>query len=253
MKDKIKKIMEKDGFYITLFVCVCVVATTAVWASKNNIEKAKEEKIIEEELIVDTREIEEQLEMEPTLASGEFEEEKKENEKQTEPEKPVEEKEPEPEVKEPEAPQNEEKTPSTEIEGMITPVENGTLGLEFTEENLIYSTTLEEWTSHEGVDFYAKEGTTIVASGSGVVREIYEDDLWGTVIILDHGNEILTKYASLQTNKMVNEGQKVAKGDPISKVGKTAAIEQKDKPHLHFEVIKDGVPVNPKQYITNLK
>lgn len=83
MKDKIKKIMEKDGFYITLFVCVCIVATTAVWASKNNIEKAKEEKIIEEELIVDTREIEEQLEMEPTLASGEFEEEKKENEKQT--------------------------------------------------------------------------------------------------------------------------------------------------------------------------
>lgn len=248
MKDKIKGLMEKDGFYIILFVCVCIVATTAVWASKNNLEKAKEERLIQEELIVDTREIENQLEKEPVLEIGKFNEEKKE----VEDEKPIEKEEPEERIEEVPEPEVEETEP-VKSEEMIVPIENGTIGVDFTDENLIYSNTLEEWTSHEGIDFYAAEGTTVLASGSGVVKEIYEDELWGIVIILDHGNGLLTKYASLQTNKMVNEGQKVQKGDPISKVGSTAAIEKMDKPHLHFEIIKDGIPVNPKEYIANIK
>ncbi len=249
MKNKITNLMEKDGFYIILFICVCVVATTAVWASKTNLKKANEEKLIEEEFIVDTREIEDQLEMEPSLEIGKFQEGEKEikDEKPVEPEKPVEE-EQELEMEEPEVPKEED----TETQGMIVPVD-GTIGLNFTDGNLIYSTTLEEWTSHEGIDFYAAEGATVVASRSGVIKEMYEDELWGIVIILDHGNGMLTKYAGLQTNKMVNEGQKVEKGDPISKVGRTAAIEKMDKPHLHFEVLKDGVLVDPKGYIADLK
>ncbi len=239
MKKKFFEIIKKDGFYIILFVCVCVVAITAVWTSKNNLNKAKEEKII-----MESKKIEDNLKDEPSLTIGKFEEKEK-----IEDEKPIEKKEKEPKKVEP---LNQKKTPSIESREMIVPVD-GAIGLDFTKENLVYSSTLEEWISHDGIDFYAPKGTIVVASESGLVKEIYEDELWGIVIILDHGNGLLTKYANLQVKNMVKEGQRVNKGDSISKVGETALIEKLDEPHLHFEVLKDGVSVDPRKYVANIK
>ncbi len=71
----------------------------------------------------------------------------------------------------------------------------------------------------------------------------------GIVIILDHGNGLMTKYANLSTGDMVQEGSQIGKGEVIGKVGKTASIEMMMKPHVHFEVIKDGISVDPKEYV----
>jgi len=141
-----------------------------------------------------------------------------------------------------------EQEPTSNIEGMLPPVD-GDIGFDFAQEDLIYSETLEEWTTHEGIDIFAKEGQEVKAALSGQISEVYEDELWGMVIILDHGDGLLTKYANLATIDMVQEGTRVEKGTVISRVGTTAAIEMIMEPHVHFEVIKDGKSVDPKDYI----
>ena len=62
---------------------------------------------------------------------------------------------------------------------------------------------------------------------------------------MDHGEGLMTKYANLSTKDMIKEGQRINQGQPISKVGRTAAIEMMMEPHIHFEVIQDGVNIDP--------
>ena len=95
----------------------------------------------------------------------------------------------------------------------------------------------------------AQEGEEVKAALSGEVVEVYEDPLWGIVIIIDHGNGLMTKYANLDTEEMVKEGLRVNKGQVINRVGRSASIEMMEEAHIHFEVIKDGVNVDPKDYL----
>ncbi len=126
---------------------------------------------------------------------------------------------------------------------------DGEIMTEYTKDLLVYSDTLESWVGHGGIDIKADEGSAVKAIADGRVKEVYEDKLWGIVIVIDHDNGFQTKYANLQTDKMVEKGLKLAKGDHISKVGKTAKIEMHLDPHLHFEVIKDGKLIDPRSII----
>ncbi|NLJ79340.1 MAG: M23 family metallopeptidase [Tissierellia bacterium] len=147
-------------------------------------------------------------------------------------------------------PQEVEQKPQPELDtgGMLSPVD-GKIGVDFARDGLIYSETLEQWTTHDGIDIFAREGQEVKAALSGRISEVYEDELWGKVIIMDHGNGLLTKYANLATIDMVKEGARIEKGAVISKVGITAAIEMIMEPHVHFEVIQDGKNMDPKGYI----
>ncbi|SHH42577.1 M23 family metallopeptidase [Sporanaerobacter acetigenes] len=244
MKNKFS--WEKDGFYIILFICVCVVAVTSVWVSRNNLKKIESnDKPIKDEdfFVVEDGEMgdyEKDL-MEPSLASAKMGENKEEDKEDLNLDEDLE----EPEKLEEEKPKPEAK------ETFCMPVE-GKMILDFTGENLVYSKTLEEWTSHGGVDIEAKEGTPVKASLGGTVSEAYEDELWGVVIVLDHENGLKTKYANLSTKDMVQVGQKVKKGDTISGIGKPKGIEMADAPHLHFEVILNEENMDPKNYLPNL-
>lgn len=133
------------------------------------------------------------------------------------------------------------------METMLTPV-FGTICMDFSNTDLLYSKTLDLWTTHEGLDIKAEEGSQVRAAMDGVVSEIVNDPQWGMTIALDHGSGIITKYSNLSTLDMVTLGQKVKKGDIISGVGKTALYEIGEEPHLHFEVIKDGKNLDPKIY-----
>ena len=155
------------------------------------------------------------------------------------------------EITEDDNPKEEEVENTFVKEEMKLPVE-GKLGTPFTTDSLVYSETLEAWSGHKGIDIFAKEGSSVVATLAGKVTEVYKDDLWGIVILVDHGNGLMTKYANLSTDEMVKEGQEVKKGDVISAVGKSAPIEMMMEPHLHFEVINDGICTDPKDYLPNL-
>jgi murein DD-endopeptidase MepM/ murein hydrolase activator NlpD len=98
---------------------------------------------------------------------------------------------------------------------------------------------------HSGMDFGADSGTTIRAGAAGVV--IFADWYggYGNALILDHGGGITTLYAHTQGFYVTN-GQAVQKGQPIAAVGSTGFSTG---PHLHFEVRKDGEPIDPAQFL----
>ncbi|KEO72534.1 M23 family metallopeptidase [Anditalea andensis] len=98
---------------------------------------------------------------------------------------------------------------------------------------------------HTGIDFSAPKGTPIYATGDGVIDLIQtEFGGYGKNIIIDHGFGFTTRYAHMNDFN-VKKGQKVKRGDCIGYVGNTGSSTA---PHVHYEIIKDGVHVNPVHY-----
>ena len=128
---------------------------------------------------------------------------------------------------------------------MKKPVQ-GSISKDFAKDKLVYSKTLEEWSTHLGIDIAANEGTDVVAALDGIVKQVIKDERLGITIILDHGNGLETIYKNIATEKLVNTGQKVTTGQTISKVSKGVGFEKLEQPHLHFEVLKSGVHIDPK-------
>ncbi|QJW48186.1 peptidoglycan DD-metalloendopeptidase family protein [bacterium BFN5] len=98
---------------------------------------------------------------------------------------------------------------------------------------------------HSGIDIGADYGDTVSAADGGVV--IYADWMggYGKAVIIDHGGGISTLYAH-NSELLVSEGQRVRKGEAISRVGSTG---YSTGPHLHFEVRENGSPVSPMGYL----
>lgn len=100
---------------------------------------------------------------------------------------------------------------------------------------------------HKGLDISNRVGTPVWAPARGVVTFAGTDGAYGTCILIDHGNNIVTRYAHLQ-KALVTPGQYVQRGDVIGALGNTG---RSTGPHLHYEVRVGGVTVNPMRYILN--
>ena len=100
---------------------------------------------------------------------------------------------------------------------------------------------------HAGLDFTAPIGTEIYATGDGVVELAKWNAGYGRCVVINHGFGYKTKYAHC---KKLNcrKGQKIKKGEIIAFLGNTG---QSSGPHLHYEVIKNNVKVNPVNYFFN--
>ena len=142
---------------------------------------------------------------------------------------------------------NKSETKQAEI-SFSKPVE-GEIVKEFAQDNLIYSNTLEEWTTHTGIDIKAEKTTVVKAAEAGMVKSIKNDPRYGLTIVIEHQNGFQTVYSNLLTSEFVVEGENVEKGQSLGTVGNTAAFEIADEPHLHFEILKDSVAVDPSIYL----
>lgn len=128
------------------------------------------------------------------------------------------------------------------------PVE-GEIVREFAQDNLVYSETLEEWVTHNGIDIKADKTTVVKAAEAGVVKSIKNDPRYGLTIVIEHDDVYQTVYSNLLTSEFVVEGETVEKGQSIGTVGNSAVFEIADEPHLHFEILKDAIAVDPAIYI----
>ena len=131
---------------------------------------------------------------------------------------------------------------------VVEPLEGKVLTA-FSVDQLVYSQTLGDWRTHDGVDISAEEGTDVLAASGGTVRSVSDDPLMGTTVVLDHGDGYQTTYASLQVGAAVEVGDSVTAGQVIGTVGTTAAAESAQGPHLHFSVTHDGDAVDPEEYL----
>jgi len=130
----------------------------------------------------------------------------------------------------------------------IWPVK-GEILADFSLEVQAFDPTMGDWRTHDGIDIAAALGTEVRASGTGTVVGVYEDDLMGTTVVIDHGNGVTSLYANLAGTPTVTEGQPVEVGTVIGAIGKTAKAESKRSDHLHFEMTKDGTAVDPMNYM----
>lgn len=119
----------------------------------------------------------------------------------------------------------------------------------FAKDKLIYSKTLDQWTTHEGVDISAALGTDVKCVMGGVVAKVYQDDSLGFTIIVEHSNDRMSLYAALGSDIRVKEGDKVNAGTVIGSVGNSAITECASGPHLHFAFYVDGIAVDPAKYV----
>jgi len=126
---------------------------------------------------------------------------------------------------------------------------NGEIIKDFATETLVYSKTLEEWTTHNGIDIRADKTAIIVSAESGVIESIKNDPRYGLTVTITHKDGFKTIYSNLLSTEFITEGETVEKGQTIATVGESSSFEIADETHLHFEMIKDGEYVNPTIYL----
>ncbi len=100
--------------------------------------------------------------------------------------------------------------------------------------------------AHTGIDFAARTGTPIRAAADGQVVFAGMDDRYGYLLEIRHSTRLSTRYGHCQ-RLLVRQDQLVKRGDIIAYVGSTGRVTT--GPHLHFEVLRNGRPVNPRDYL----
>ena len=106
-----------------------------------------------------------------------------------------------------------------------------------------------DWRTHSGLDITADLGAKVLATANGTVSAVYQDDLMGTVVEIDHGDGLVSLYANLTEAPTVSAGDAVTTGAVIGSVGQTAAAESGQTTHLHFAMYQDDTPVDPAGYL----
>lgn len=109
---------------------------------------------------------------------------------------------------------------------------------------LVESKTMGDFRVHNGIDFKANKGDDVKAVANGKVLSVTESSLWGWVVEIDHGNNMVAKYCGLMKNPAVKKGDTVSAGKIIGRVG-TIPTESADDIHLHFEVRISGEVSDP--------
>jgi murein DD-endopeptidase MepM/ murein hydrolase activator NlpD len=100
---------------------------------------------------------------------------------------------------------------------------------------------------HKGLDIANRQGTPIRAPADGVVAFSGRKGLLGNVVIIDHGHGFVTRFGHIQ-KALKKRGETVKRGEIIAEMGNTG---RSTGPHVHYEVLLNGVPVNPQKYILN--
>lgn len=104
----------------------------------------------------------------------------------------------------------------------------------------------KEMKHHFGIDIAAVLGTPVIATADGIVIKVdFQPNGYGHYVLLQHGEEYMTRYAQMN-NCLVKVGDRVSQGDLVGQVGSSGMSTD---PHLHYEIHKNGKPVDPAGYI----
>ena len=126
-----------------------------------------------------------------------------------------------------------------------------TINKDYSNGEMVRSKTMQDWRVHNGIDFGDNRGASVVAIQSGVVTDVSADELWGTVVTIDHGNGLFARYCGLAPGSTPEIGHEVEMHEIIGTLGEIP-VEKADGPHLHFEVIFNGETIDPLKVMNKL-
>jgi len=237
---------EKDKVAIVLMLCFCVIALTSILTIKSNVDKIKDNSqqiLVSEETSSDSKTASNKNSYKESEETQDYEAEKISlNDSESN------------EVSSSaviDSLSAEQENHSSEI--YIYPVSASDCFVTnpFSMDSLIYSVTLDQYMVHCGTDIQADSGSNVLAMADGTVTSIYVDDRYGNSVEISHGNNLVSIYSNLSDAKMVEVGDTVTAGDIIGNIGNTGLFESLESPHLHMEVLENGIYVNPEDYICN--
>ncbi|GAA0744344.1 M23 family metallopeptidase [Clostridium oceanicum] len=233
---KTSKFFKREGFYVILFVCLCVIAVVAGVTVKNSKQvrnKPIENKVVKKDTSKDTAKAVKQ----PTKSYENALQVKKEDENTK--------------------PKTEEKTQEKDTAKVskqvqpkfIKPVE-GTIARVYSEDPVFWNST-SSYRPNLGMDIKTNLGKSVLAVEDGKVENVVSSSQDGVKVIINHQSGLKSVYSNLAAKTNVKKGQAVKKGDVIGKVGKTTLRSAYEKygDHLHFAMMKGNNYINPSKYI----
>ena len=130
-------------------------------------------------------------------------------------------------------------------------LEEYTIDIGYSDAELVFNPTQGHWATHQGVDLLAEAGTAVKCSFDGTVKTVTDDSFHGTTVVISHDGGYETTY-KLLGEVSLKVGDKVAEGDTIGTVSGDALAEMAQGAHLHLELSKDGVLVDPTSYMSEI-
>lgn len=143
---------------------------------------------------------------------------------------------------------NVEQVEKTKDPTFVNPVDGEKIK-DYSSDNLVYSVTLDEWTTHLGIDYKSEKTDIVKAAADGKIKSIKNDPRYGLTVVIEHTNGFESVYSNLLTAEFITVGEEVKQGQTIATVGNTARFEIADETHLHFEIKQNGESVDPNIYL----
>ncbi|MDP4089923.1 MAG: M23 family metallopeptidase [Bacillota bacterium] len=227
--NKSSNFFKKEGFYVILFVCLCVVATVAAITARNS-KAVKNPPVVEKS---GSNVASNSNEGQNTIPNNALQVKNPAN------------------ISVPNKGASSSAVSKTTDYTFTKPVE-GTLARGYTTD-LVKCDTIGTYKTNFGIEISAQLNSPVHAVLDGKVETVFNDGTeLGQYIIIDHQNGLKTIYANLRDDVKLKAGDKVTKGQVIGYVGKTRAnySEEKFGDHLHFEVMKSSEYVDPAKYVT---
>jgi murein DD-endopeptidase MepM/ murein hydrolase activator NlpD len=235
LKEKLNNLVKKEGFYIALFLCLCVIVTVGtisykMLSNKNQVNKAEG---INKELTINSDNGEKNINEIPNAERVEnVPDTSKENVNKTNTEKST-------------------VVSTTNTVKLINPID----GVESRKYSYPTPVKMEEgiFRTIRGINLEAKVGSEVKAAAEGVVELVENSGVEeGVVVEIKHANGLKTRYGNLDANVLVKKGDKVKANQTIAKVGETAKVFSKEQfgEFLNLQVINSkGEQVNPEKYL----
>lgn len=205
-----KKLLEKDAFYLSLFICICILAIGGIWFTNKNVDdllskntptKSEDEIHLTEDGKNDVL---------PTATDSD---------------------------------QNLAKAKEAE-HNKISYLGNQVIR-SYSEKEPSYSETLEVWEIHKAIDIEANENQEVKSLTTGTVLDVYDDDEYGMSIKIQSDKDTVFVYSSLSKNIIVKKGDEIKEGQCIGYAGNTSDVECLSGVHVHLEAYKNNTAINP--------
>ncbi|MEF9935611.1 MAG: M23 family metallopeptidase [Clostridium sp.] len=244
---KKSSLLKREGFYVVLFLCLCVVAVITVYISKTNAlkgqEMASKPPVNVQKHIPDAQQVKKDPDNTVPTMNKNKEEDKKEEATEE---------------------RSESKDTSAKKKRTIAleqPIK-GTVTKPFSKNDLVYTKALDIWETHEAIDIACSLGDEVKVAAAGKVIDIYNDDKadktlksgYGLTVVVEHDG-FRTVYSNLADNLKVKKGDSLKAGSTIGQVGDTSVREsvKVDGAHLHFALLEkkgsDFITVDPTTFI----